>query len=534
MYTRSVRIHVTHPSLKGLPVADHDHGVNGLVFGHEGELYIQTPGNTNAGVPGSLSKSREQKEELFSSATIVAVNVNSPNFDGHVTYDEYGNQKSGWDVSVFAPGQRNSLGIVLHSNGYLYATDNGANRGYGLSSVGCAEDGPSPDDPDELNVVIRDHYYGHPNRKRGEKDPRQCRYRATSETSDTDYTGPIATLPASSNGLCEFETEHFAGQLRGNLIVARWNGELYNVALTDDGLATETGPFDIPPVLIEEGGLDVVQGPDGTLFTARHLYSQVKFYSPDEYASTALKAKSVFPRRGPQNGGSTLAIYGDNLYTFGVPTVTVGGKDCPIDSPTGDGKITCTLPQGDEGVVDILVTAGMHTSVLTGGYRYVKPAPQARIERQGVAPVPTPSPVPTSPHLTSAPVSSRIEEDSSATTILASLGVRDLVWVNVDTGNDIRPVTAVCNNCFNLSIPVTIRADCWGDVNSVKMTLAGQVQYSGTLNYPPHALFRNDVRFDYQGMLFQKGNYTVTAQAFSKPDGQGPAGKVVSIDFKIK
>lgn len=44
----------------GLPISDHDHGVNGLVFGNSGELYVQVPGNTNAGVPGSLSTTRQQ------------------------------------------------------------------------------------------------------------------------------------------------------------------------------------------------------------------------------------------------------------------------------------------------------------------------------------------------------------------------------------------------------------------------------------------------------------------------------------------
>jgi hypothetical protein len=44
----------------GLPISDHDHGVNGIVFGNNGELYIQVPGNTNAGVEGSLSGTRKQ------------------------------------------------------------------------------------------------------------------------------------------------------------------------------------------------------------------------------------------------------------------------------------------------------------------------------------------------------------------------------------------------------------------------------------------------------------------------------------------
>ena len=122
---------------------------------------------------------------------------------------------------MFAPGQRNSYGIVLHSNGYLYATDNGANVGYGLSSVTCEENGPSPHEPDELNLVMEGHYYGHANRRRGRDDYRQCIWRTQNETSDESYTAPIGMLPASSDGLCEFETDHFAGQLRGNLIVAR-------------------------------------------------------------------------------------------------------------------------------------------------------------------------------------------------------------------------------------------------------------------------------------------------------------------------
>lgn len=49
----------------GLPVSDHDHGINGLEFDDFGNLYVQVGGNTNAGVEGPLSQSYLQKEGTF-------------------------------------------------------------------------------------------------------------------------------------------------------------------------------------------------------------------------------------------------------------------------------------------------------------------------------------------------------------------------------------------------------------------------------------------------------------------------------------
>ena len=37
--------------ITGIPISDHDHGINGIEFGDNGELYIQVGGNTNAGIP---------------------------------------------------------------------------------------------------------------------------------------------------------------------------------------------------------------------------------------------------------------------------------------------------------------------------------------------------------------------------------------------------------------------------------------------------------------------------------------------------
>lgn len=472
---------------------------------------------------------------MFSSATIVARNVNSPNFDGHLEFDNDGAQTSGWDVSVFASGERNSYGIALHSNGRLYATDNGANLGYGMSSVSCDETGPSPHEVDELNLVMEGNYYGHANRRRGRNDPRQCKWRSQNETSDEDYTAPIALLPASSNGLCEFETEHFAGQLRGNLIVARWKGEIYNVKLTNNGLSTEKGVSKVPPVLVEEGALDIVQGPDGTLFTAAHSKNAIQFYAPDEVPdSTSLKIKSVFPRRGPVEGGSTLTIYGDNLYlTSGVPSVTVGGNLCQVFNPTSDAKITCTLPSSSTpGTVDVVVTTGLRSDILQGVYRYISGESEGTRSDDSnsneVLPIASPSRPQQEP--THSPVSFRTEEQW-ATIATDSIGIEALVWVNTDTGEDVgRVEPGICNACVDLSL--TIRADTWGEVISVELTLNGPSSFQAKEDQMPYTLF-GDGRWDYQGRVFPKGSYTVTAQAFSEPGGRGLGSRIKSLDFQI-
>lgn len=206
-----------------LPVSDHDHAVNGLEFGDHGELYIQVGGNTNAGVPGSLSGSRLLKESPLSGATLVAY-LSDPDFDGNLSYDaeDDGNVIGGKGVKVYASGQRNSFDITLHSNGNLYATDNGPNNGYGRRSTGCAvgNDASDPAERDKLNLIVNGGYYGHPNRKRGSIDSKQCVWQSPNNKTSSIYKAPILILPSSMNGLIEFQTNHFDGQLRHNLILS--------------------------------------------------------------------------------------------------------------------------------------------------------------------------------------------------------------------------------------------------------------------------------------------------------------------------
>lgn len=323
---------------------------------------------------GALSSSGKQKDSLFSAATLVA-HLSRPGYDGKIELDSNGDQTKGFDVEIFASGQRNSFDITLHSNGYLYATDNGPNFGFGQKSLGCSgepsDNGGDPSEGDKLNLIEKDNYYGHSNRKRGEQDPRQCLWHSSAEQSDEEYTAPLTMLPSSTNGIIEWQTDHFEGKLRKHLILGRYKGGLYSAALSPDGRSV---PKKEPSILVRKGGIGVVQGPDGTLYAARNDAGEVVYHSPDEAPSLDLEVKSTFPRRGPKEGGSLLRIYGENLTKFGNPRVTIGGKTCQTVGTNTDSRITCRLPSGS-GKADVVVSAGSETVAFIGGYRYIRGSP---------------------------------------------------------------------------------------------------------------------------------------------------------------
>jgi glucose/arabinose dehydrogenase len=347
--------------ITGLPVSDRDHAVNGILFGDYGELYIQNGGNTNAGVPGALTGSGIQPDNAIGSATLVA-HLKRPNFNGTLTYNsETGALVSSSGVEIFASGERNSFGLCLHSNGKFYATDNGPNTGFGKKSISCGVAGSDPQEADKLNLITEGNFYGHANRNRGE-----CVWRSASEPSDQGYTSPVSMLPSSTDGIIEFDSEHFGGQLRGNLIAGQFKGKLYRLALDASGENVVFGPT----TLLESGGLDVIQAPDGTLVVAQLGTNKIIYHKPVDPPASSVALKSVFPRRGHIKGGTLLQLFGEKLTGTGNPTtVKVGGKLCPLVSSSAT-KLVCTLPPGT-GLVNVTVSYWSSSSTLTNAYRYI-------------------------------------------------------------------------------------------------------------------------------------------------------------------
>jgi glucose/arabinose dehydrogenase len=347
--------------ITGLPVCDRDHAVNGLVFGNNGDLYIQIGGNTNAGVPGALSGSGAQPDNVLSSATLVA-RLKTPGFTGTLSYNSAtGVLLPGSGIIVYASGERNPFGIVQHTNGNLYGTDNGPNKDFGQRSMACATGGTDPQEPDKLNLIKPGTFYGHANRARGE-----CVWRSSNETSSGIYKSPLVMLPSSTDGIIEFDSAHFGGQLRGDLIVGNYRGKLYRLKLDPTGESIVTGPT----ILVDGGDLDLAQGPDGTLFVAQIAKNKIIYHKPSEPAAISVTLKSVFPRRGPLLGGTLFSLYGELLISAGTSTtVTVGGKPCPLVSSSAT-KLVCTLPPG-AGLVAVAVSYAGSTSTLSKAYRYL-------------------------------------------------------------------------------------------------------------------------------------------------------------------
>jgi hypothetical protein len=165
-----------------------------------------------------------------------------------------------------------------------------------------------------------------------------------------------------------------------------------------------------------------------------------------------------------------------------------------------------------------------------------------------VSPTPAPMPLPTerltpypTPPPTSHPTPSPVTNPTLNPTELpviasdASLGVGTFYFVNSETNQDIGLVTT-CNGCFSPSTPVTIRAETFGDVQSVKLGLEGPTQLSFTKveNIVPYTLFGdNSETGDVFGQTFESGSYTVTAQAYSELYAGGAASDIKSVDFIV-
>jgi IPT/TIG domain/Glucose / Sorbosone dehydrogenase len=355
------------------------HRVSVVFFsGNNGQLYIGVGGNTNAGLPGSLTGSQRQRENFFSAAVLVA-HLAKPGFNGFITYDAEidgtpltGHGPNG--VEIFAAGVRNPYGVLLHSNDKVYATDNGSNVGLGNRATGCGpgQNATAFDTGDKLYLLKRGGYYGHPNHKRAQTDPRQCVWRSADEPSDAQYTAPILKVESSTDGIIEFVSDHFKGQMRGDLILSKYNDALFRVILSPYG--ETVNPFSSPMIrLAGQDGLAVTQVRDGSLMDVRHATSKCFRYTPVEEDSTEMEIKAVFPRRGALAGGSKFMIFGTNFN--GSPTVTVGGSPCTNVVVKSANKIECRLPVGTVGRKNVVVTIGAVSDTFANGYRYITGQP---------------------------------------------------------------------------------------------------------------------------------------------------------------
>ena len=378
------------PLITGLPVSNHDHAVNAIEFDNNGDLLICVGSATNAGVSDAGSGGLPESPL---SAAILKARTSDPAFDGAVHHVEsvggapnddqrFGEEvdEACGDIAVHAAGTRNPFDMVLTTGGHLYATDNGPNVGFGPASTGAATQEPDPYDPDELLLIEAGNYYGHPNRSRGRTDPRQnVYYRSSVGTSIPEtITQAIGGLLSSSNGIDEYRSDTFQGQLRGDLLAQKWGSNVRRIQLSPDGRSmaaiTTLDPW--------AGGLALITGPGGALVSLDNTNSKLRILEPNDLSAFGLVVQDITPWRAPATGGTTFVIAGVGFGTLANTSVTIGGSAATLTSVSAT-RIRGVIPAQASPTPDLLsvvVTVDSTQDTLSGAFRYL-PGPGLELAR---------------------------------------------------------------------------------------------------------------------------------------------------------
>ncbi len=267
--------------ITGLPRAIANHSINSLHFGPEdNRLYIAVGGNTGAGAPNESNSEFGQMEEQPLSAAIVVADVFAAGFDGTCANEADIFGPPPCDVITYATGLRNSYDFVFHSNGNMYATDNGLGvtgtyppspepACLGLASTASYLDGghnPGAQ-PDLLLLVKQGKYYGHPNPHRDECVFKDGSYQGVAPL--LNYEEPIYNLGEhkSANAIIEYDgAQGCIGEyLNGQLLITNYSvgDDIFRVKLDETG---SLGVDGAPLVTGFNDPLPMTQSPSGDLF----------------------------------------------------------------------------------------------------------------------------------------------------------------------------------------------------------------------------------------------------------------------------
>ncbi len=276
-------------------------------------------------------------------------------------------------LRIFADGFRNLYDLVMTEQGKLYTVNNGSNSNLGGDPItvdGQATSQPNDGgigDPEPLFLIEDGGYYGHPNPSRSNQDLAWTVYNDNGNPDDSVSPNSISDLssrvPAaiditpgfiiapslftgdptrlmqsgiriprtsaqsntlvnvgsSSNGLVEYTGDAFDGELKGDLLVAQFNGNVGRLNLSADGTAAtyET----IPGLSGLSTPLDVTIGPNGSVWVAEVGGDFVKAFIPSDTVlpddqdfdnDGILNAVDPFVRDA-SNGGEVLLFPGQTL-----------------------------------------------------------------------------------------------------------------------------------------------------------------------------------------------------------------------------
>lgn len=280
--------------ITGLPRAIANHSINSLHFGPDNRLYIAVGGNTGAGAPNTAKTEFGDRAEQPLSAAIVVADVFAASFDGSCanTSDMYGPPPC--DVVPYATGLRNSYDFVFHSNGKMYATDNGLGvtgtyppkpepicTGFG-NTASYLNGGNNPGtQPDLLLKIQEGKYYGHPNPYREECVFKDGSYQNVAPLPN--YEPAIFDLGdhKSSNAIIEYSGAQgcVGDYLNGQLLITNYSigDDIFRVRLNETGDGVIEGE---PLVTGFNDPLPMTSSPNGTIFVGQFGGGKLTSLSP--------------------------------------------------------------------------------------------------------------------------------------------------------------------------------------------------------------------------------------------------------------
>jgi N-acetylneuraminic acid mutarotase len=317
--------------ITGLPRAIANHATNALHFGPDGRLYIAQAGNTGAGGANAAGTEFGNRAEQPLSAAILVADVFAPGFDGTCanTVDPWG--PAPCDVVPYATGFRNPYDFVWHSNGSLYAPDNG------LGVTGTYPSSPTPpctdladpalytaggdnpgEQPDLLHRVLPGKYYGHPNPSRNECVFKDGSFQGVAPLPN--WVPPLLDLGNnhSADGMIEYHDTHaFCGTLAGDLLISNYSvgDDLTRVELSPDGTSVVNssslvGGFNDP--------LPLAQSPDGRIFVGEFGGNLVTALVPIDlgcWRRVANLPEALLDAGGAALGGLVYVVAGKNTVS---------------------------------------------------------------------------------------------------------------------------------------------------------------------------------------------------------------------------
>ncbi|KAI0565348.1 Glucose/Sorbosone dehydrogenase [Gracilaria domingensis] len=359
--------------ITGLPVSNHDHGVGPIAFLADGSMLISIGSFTNAGVSKPGDGIGGVPENPLSAAIVRAPYL-QPGFNGNIRYDQYDDpsvaRKIAGDVEPYVTGIRNSFGMVRHSNGQTYITDNGPNTGFGLTSTSCTGEAPDAESQDKLLRLVAGAYYGHPNRNRGRTDPKQCVYKDLDQPSGNGFLKPIGIMTSSTNGLIEYRSNTFNGALKTSLLMSKVafgaNGLVWRAELHPSGNSLMSQPYRF----FDQSGVSLTEGLYGELVMPQLKKYRVLALQADEPGPKAISIVSVHPTRGPKTGGTEVFITGHFLNSPSL-VITFGGVACTNIVDIKYQHVRCITPAGNGKVPVVAMSNGVSSRSYGHEFEYM-------------------------------------------------------------------------------------------------------------------------------------------------------------------